>query len=59
MESKEFKSIRLRYRYTQQQFADLLGIGSGRTVANYEAGRNIPESVVKLLELMVETGKIF
>lgn len=53
MNSIDVKKIREELNLTQQAFADFLGIDR-RTVVNWESGSKIPESKVKLLELLME-----
>ena len=53
MNSIDVKKIREEFSQTQQAFADFLGIDR-RTVVNWEKGSKIPESKVKLLELLIE-----
>lgn len=53
MNSIDVKKIREEFDLTQQGFADFLGVDR-RTVVNWEQGKNIPESKVKLLELLIE-----
>ena len=49
----DVKRIREEFDMTQQGFADFLGIDR-RTVTNWESGKKIPDSKVKLLELLME-----
>jgi DNA-binding transcriptional regulator YiaG len=53
MGSKEVKKIREEFNMTQQGFADFLGVDR-RTVVNWEQGKKIPESKVKLFKLELE-----
>lgn len=42
---------------TQLEFGELLGVDR-RTIINYEQGRKIPSSKIKLLELLMENGVV-
>lgn len=54
MTAAEFRDTRLRWRLTQQEMADTLGV-SRRSVINWEAGnRQPPEIVRKLVQLLDE-----
>jgi DNA-binding XRE family transcriptional regulator len=53
MNSLEVLKIREEFGLTQQKFADFLGVDR-RTIVNWEKGNKIPDSKIKLLELLVE-----
>jgi len=42
---------------TQQEFGELIGVDR-RTVMNYEKGKKIPDSKVKILELLDTSGAL-
>ncbi len=47
----DVKKIRTKYNLTQQELADKCGV-TLRTVQNWERGKTIPESALKLLQKM-------
>jgi DNA-binding transcriptional regulator YiaG len=51
MDAFEVKKIREELGLSQQKFADQIGVDR-RTVVNWEQGKTIPESKIKLLKLM-------
>ncbi|MEZ7498938.1 helix-turn-helix domain-containing protein [Flavobacterium sp. Arc3] len=53
MNSTEIKNMRVDMGLSQTKFAVVLGVDR-RTIINYEQGKKIPESKVKLLNLMIE-----
>ena len=53
MSNIDVKKIREELNLTQQAFANRLGIDR-RTVVNWERGNKIPESKIKLFELLLE-----
>jgi DNA-binding transcriptional regulator YiaG len=53
MNSIDVKKIRLEFELTQQGFANFIGVDR-RTVVNWEKGNKIPDSKVKLFELLME-----
>ena len=53
MNGLDVKKIREEFNLTQQGFANYIGVDR-RTVVNWEQGRVIPESKVKLLEFLIE-----
>jgi transcriptional regulator with XRE-family HTH domain len=55
MSTIDILKIRKNLALTQQEFAELIGVDR-RTVINYEQGKKVPESKVKLLQLMIDNG---
>ena len=53
MNSIDIIKIREELGLTQQKFADRIGVDR-RTVVNWEHGKKIPESKVKLFEMLLE-----
>ncbi len=53
MNGIDVMKIREELGLTQQKFADLIGIDR-RTVVNWEQGRVIPDSKIKLLNMIIE-----
>lgn len=53
MNNLDIVKIREEFGFTQQQFADFIGVDR-RTVINWEKGRLIPESKVMLIEMLLE-----
>lgn len=56
MNSIDVKKIREDLELTQQGFANLLGVDR-RTVVNWEQGKKIPESKIKMFALLLEGKK--
>lgn len=57
MSKLDIVKIRTAMGATQEQFAKIIGV-SRRTVAAYEAGSDIPESRLKLINMLVDNMKI-
>jgi DNA-binding XRE family transcriptional regulator len=51
----DIQKIRTNLQMTQIEFAELIGVDR-RTIINYEQGKKIPATKVKLLQLMLENG---
>jgi DNA-binding XRE family transcriptional regulator len=51
----DIQKIRINLQMTQIEFAELIGVDR-RTIINYEQGKKIPATKVKLLQLMLENG---
>jgi DNA-binding XRE family transcriptional regulator len=51
----DIQTIRTNLQMTQIEFAELIGVDR-RTIINYEQGKKIPATKVKLLQLMLENG---
>lgn len=51
------KKIRSEYGYTQQSFADEIGV-SIATVQNWEAGKTIPNTKIKIIETLIKQKSI-
>lgn len=49
--------IRKSFKMTQQEFAELIGVDR-RTVINYEQGKKIPTSKIKILEMIVQNKSL-
>lgn len=57
MKGLDVAKIRADMGLTQQEFGELIGVDR-RTVINYEQGKVIPISKVKLLELLMSNGAV-
>lgn len=57
MNAAEYKKLLARYGLTQVEMAELLGV-SLRTSNGWAGGKPIPAPVVKLIKLMIETGRL-
>jgi transcriptional regulator with XRE-family HTH domain len=55
MSTIDILKIRKNLALTQQEFGELIGVDR-RTVINYEQGKKVPASKVKLLQLMIDNG---
>ena len=53
----DVKNLREKFSLTQQELADLCGV-TLRTVQNWETGKPIPASMVKLLKVVEESREI-
>jgi DNA-binding XRE family transcriptional regulator len=49
--------IRENFKMSQLEFGELIGVDR-RTIINYEQGKKIPASKIKLLELLLKNGPI-
>ena len=59
MSPDEFTQERRRLRFTQIDFAELVGVRSDRTVRRWEEGtKEIPGPVELLVELMLEVPEV-
>lgn len=59
MSPEEFKKVRYRLGMSQNDFADMIGLGSDRTVRRWEEGvKDIPGPVELLLELIVKIPEV-
>lgn len=56
MNEIEIKEIRNKLGLSQEKFASLIAVDR-RTIINYEQGKKIPDSKVKLLNLILEAEK--
>lgn len=54
MNDKKLKELRKNAKLSQQNLADLVGVDR-RSIINYEKGEKIPEPIVKLLHILLET----
>ncbi|MEE6129121.1 helix-turn-helix transcriptional regulator, partial [Chryseobacterium arthrosphaerae] len=54
MNDKKLKDLRKNAKLSQQNLADLVGVDR-RSIINYEKGEKIPEPIVKLLHILLET----
>lgn len=52
MNNLEILEIRKSLKMTQQEFGELIGVDK-RTIINYEQGKKIPSTKVKILELLL------
>lgn len=57
MSAIDIFKIREDLKLTQQEFGELIGVDR-RTVINYEQGKKIPTSKIKLLELLLKNGSV-
>jgi transcriptional regulator with XRE-family HTH domain len=57
MKGLDVAKVRADMGLTQQEFGELIGVDR-RTVINYEQGKVIPISKVKLLDLLMSNGAI-
>jgi transcriptional regulator with XRE-family HTH domain len=53
--SEDIYKIRKDLQMSQVEFAELIGVDR-RTIMNYEQGKKIPTTKMKLLKLMLENG---
>jgi DNA-binding XRE family transcriptional regulator len=57
MNEIDIHNIRTSLGMTQIEFAELIGVDR-RTIINYEQGKKIPSTKVKLLQLMLDNGVV-
>jgi transcriptional regulator with XRE-family HTH domain len=57
MSGIDINQIRTSLGMTQIEFAELIGVDR-RTIINYEQGKKIPSTKVKLLQLMLDNGVV-
>lgn len=55
MEAKEVIALRKKLNLTQESFGQLIGV-SKNTVYNYEDGKKIPESKLRMLNNLIQSG---
>jgi DNA-binding XRE family transcriptional regulator len=55
MNVEDINNIRTGLGMTQVEFAELIGVDR-RTIINYEQGKKIPSTKVKLLQFMMDNG---
>jgi DNA-binding XRE family transcriptional regulator len=57
MNEIDIHNIRTGLGMTQIEFAELIGVDR-RTIINYEQGKKIPSTKIKLLQLMLDNGVV-
>jgi DNA-binding XRE family transcriptional regulator len=57
MNSLEILEIRKSLKMTQQEFGELIGVDR-RTIINYEQGKSIPTTKIKIIEMIISTGAV-